>query len=534
MHHRHYRTPLWVSMLAIIVSIIGVFLFGGAGVTRAADEAQSSSGITTEAQSVNTTAQSSGAVTTAATSDSEDQSSSSAHSAQSSAAATGSNCTPRPISAGEVETALRTSDGSPEYTAYESIEFSVSLTLEEGHCAGDDIVITVPSELGTDGSFDPIPMTTPDGVVVGYATYHADHTVSVKLTDAVEVSGRKDFHAEAWWRVHMSSSLIPGETRELVWNLNGVTRRTPIKVGTCPGCSSLGAEPSKWGTVSSLKPWYMTITAVTPTAEYDGQEFTITDKATSSGQDFDCPNPTVGQAGIYRTAGPWGQPQYSRWTDVAVVSCDSNKTVLTITLNKGEKARFDMIVNIDPADRGPWTDELLITSQGKTWVVSAKIARKESGGNAGFDPVPVPTPTPEPTPTPSPTPTPAPSPSPTPEPEPSTPPVPAPTPSTSPTPAPSPSPSTPTPSTTVTQTPAPTPSVTSSPSPTPTPSASPTPSATPVPTPTPSATPAPARQHKKLAITGASGDAVTSAVALVALGGFLIWARRRQTAHPED
>ncbi|MCJ1966941.1 LPXTG cell wall anchor domain-containing protein [Candidatus Nanosynbacter sp. TM7-075] len=53
--------------------------------------------------------------------------------------------------------------------------------------------------------------------------------------------------------------------------------------------------------------------------------------------------------------------------------------------------------------------------------------------------------------------------------------------------------------------------------------------------PTLSATPAPARQHKKLAITGASGDAATSAVALVALGGlFLIWARRRQTAHPED
>jgi hypothetical protein len=51
--------------------------------------------------------------------------------------------------------------------------------------------------------------------------------------------------------------------------------------------------------------------------------------------------------------------------------------------------------------------------------------------------------------------------------------------------------------------------------------------------PTPSATLAPARQHKKLAITGASRDAVTSAVALVTLGGFLIWARRRQTAHPE-
>ena len=116
------------------------------------------------------------------------------------------------------------------------------------------------------------------------------------------------------------------------------------------------------------------------------------------------------------------------------------------------------------------------------------------------------TPAPQPTPTPSVTPTPAPSPSPS---------APAPTPSTSPTPAPTPTPSAPTPE------------------PTPTPSPSTTPSATPVPTPTPSATLAPARQHKKLAITGASRDAVTSAVALVTLGGFLIWARRRQTAHPE-
>ena len=135
------------------------------------------------------------------------------------------------------------------------------------------------------------------------------------------------------------------------------------------------------------------------------------------------------------------------------------------------------------------------------------------------------TPAPQPTPTPSVTPTPAPSPSPS---------APAPTPSTSPTPAPTPTPSAPAPTPSTSPTPAPTPTPSApTPEPTPTPSPSTTPSATPVPTPTPSATLAPARQHKKLAITGASRDAVTSAVALVTLGGFLIWARRRQTAHPE-
>ena len=168
-------------------------------------------------------------------------------------------------------------------------------------------------------------------------------------------------------------------------------------------------------------------------------------------------------------------------------------------------------------------------------------------------PTPAPTPSPVPTPTPTPTPTPEPSPSTTPEPSPSAP-SPAPSPSTTPsTPTPSPSATpTPSPSTTPSVMPTPTPSPTTTPSaPTPstTPSVTPTPSPSTTPTrrpplptpvierykePTPSATPTPAPQHKKLAVTGTSGDVATSAVALVALGGFLIWARRRQTAHPED
>ena len=153
------------------------------------------------------------------------------------------------------------------------------------------------------------------------------------------------------------------------------------------------------------------------------------------------------------------------------------------------------------------------------------------------------TPAPQPTPTPSVTPTPAPSPSPS---------APAPTPSTSPTPAPTPTPSAPTPEPTPTPSPsttpepspsAPSPAPSTTPSVTPTPSPSTTPTRRPVPLPTPvierykeptpSAIPTPAPQHKKLAVTGTSGDVVTSAVALVALGGFLIWARRRQTAHSE-
>ena len=463
MYH-HNRTPLRVPIVAIFITLFAMLLFGGA----------------------------SGAVPAAI-------------SAQPAATVTGSSCVPRPISAGEITNQyVRTTDGSHEFTAYEAVEFGFSLALEEGHCEGDSITISVPTELGTDGDFAPVPMKTPEGVIVGYATYNSDHTVKVVLTSAVEDSSKHHFQASAWWKVHMESTITPGETRDLEWRIGGEIRRTTIQVGTCPNCSKLGTGPSKWGSVDSLKPWYMSVTVVTPTAEYDGQSFTIVDKATSPGQDFACPDPTVGSAGIYSLAGPWGQPIYTRFVDVEVKNCSSNEVVLGLSLNKGEKARVNILVNVSPEDKGPWTDEVVISSKGKTWTVSARVARKESGGNAGFDPVPVPTPSPVPTPEPSPTPTPAPtpepspSPVPTPEPTPEPSPVPTPEPSPTPNPAPTPEPSvvptpvpTPTPAPTPEPTPEPSPVPTPEPSPTPTPAPTPEPSPSPVPTPEPTPEPSP-------------------------------------------
>lgn len=502
--------------MAILAALFAAFLFGGvsrADETQSAAEAQSSSGIVAEAQSSgvattvadtsNETQSSSGVAGEAQSSSTANTEQSSSGSSVATAATTDSNCTPRPISAEEIETALRTSDGSPEYTAYESVQFSIELTLKQGHCNGDTISISVPSELGTDADFAPIPMTTPEGIVIGYAAYNTDHTVSVKLTDAVEVPGRVNFHASAWWRVHMSSSLIPGETRELEWNVGGVVRRTTIQVGTCDGCSTIGAAPSKWGSVDKER---QHVTIVLPTATQDNQQFVVTDTLTSPGQKFVCSSLLNGRVGIYSSAGNWGQPQYIRFEEPDIVSCADDKATLNIQLNQGEKARVELNINVSATDPGPWTDTASITSQNKSWEVVAKVARKESGGNAGFDNTPTPAPTPEPTPTP--------------EPSPSAP---------SPAPSPSATPSTPTPSTT--------PSVTPTPSPSTTPTRKPVPLPTPVieryEEPTPSATPTPAPQHKKLAVTGTSGDVVTSAVALVALGGFLIWARRRQTARSE-
>ena len=525
----HRKTPLRVPIMAILAAILAAFLFGG--VSRAdeaslqsAAEAQSSSGIVAEAQSsgVTTTVADTGNETQSSSGVADEaQSSSTANTEQSSsgssvATATTSDdkptsCNPSNISPEEIQTDFKTSDGSVDITAYEAVEFAVNLTLAQNHCAGDSITISVPSELGTDTNFDPIPMATPEGVIIGYATYSADHTVSVKLTDAVEVPGRVNFHASAWWRVHMSSSLIPGETRELEWNVGGVVRRTTIQVGTCDGCSTIGVAPSKWGSVDGSQ---QRVTIVLPTATQDAQTFVITDVLTSPGQKFNCDQLLTGRMGVYTKAGPWGQPQYERFIEPGITSCTSDKATLSATLNAGEKARVELNINVSATDPGPWTDTASITSQDKSWEVSTRVVRRESGGNAGFDNTPTPAPTPEPTPTPEP------SPSTTPEPSPSAP---------SPAPSPSATPSTPTPSTT--------PSVTPTPAPSTTPTRRPVPLPTPVieryEEPTPSATPTPAPQHKKLAVTGATGSAIAGAIALASLGGFLLWARRRQTARSE-
>lgn len=533
--HRQHNTPLRVSVVAVFVALLMAFLFGGT--TRADEESLQSAA--TQSANVATEAQSSDTVTTAATSDNEDQSSSGVAVAVD--ATTDSNCTPRPISAEEVaDQYVKTVDGTAEFTAYEAVEFGFTLHLQDGHCAGDSITFSVPSELGTDGSFEPIEMRAKDGTVVAKARYSSDRTVEVTLTSAVEDTSKHHFQASAWWRVHMESSLVPGEIRELEWNIGGEVRRTPIKVGECPNCDKLGEGPSKWGVVSSLKPWYMTVTVITPTAQEDDQEFVFTDKSTSPGQDFACPDPTVGQAGVYSSAGPWGQPMYTRFIDVTIESCDSEKAVFKLVLNKGEKARVNILINIDPADKGPWTDEVTFNSQGKTWVTSTKVTRKESGGGAGFDPVPTPTPTPTPSPSPS-------APSPTPSPSPS---APAPTPSTSPTPSPSATPSpTPSPSTSTPVTPTPAPSVSPSPAPTPatptptripkpTPSAStiPSPSATKspmIPLPEPSLQPSADNSTGRLAKTGTDGGAIALAIVFLTVGGLVLRARRRQAAHSE-
>ena len=434
-----------------------------------------------------------------------------------------SSCTPRPISAGEISAEyIRTMDGK-DFAAYKSVEFGFGLALEEGHCEGDSITFTPPAELGSNGS--PVDLTTDDGVVIAHAVYK-DGKVSVTLTDAVEDASRRAFEGYAFWRVSMKDTLIPGETRDLVWDFGGTVRRTTIHVAQCPGCSQPESWASKWGYIPQADPAAMLVTVATPVATVDNQEFLIRDVLTSPGQEFACPAP-AGQAGVYSTAGVWGQPQYSRYTPVTVVECTSTTVTLKLKLNAGEKARFELQLTVSSTDQGPWTDAVTITSQERSWDASATVRRPEAGGGASYLLKP-----PEPTPSPSATPTPTPTPEPTP------------TPSVTPTPEP-----TPTPSVTPSTTPSATPSATPSPSATatPTPSVTPTPKATPSAT-APAASPTPTRGqevvsppsqplHKRpggiLAVTGTAGDQLLIAtVAFVATGVMALimgWFSRRSS-----
>ncbi len=441
-----------------------------------------------------------------------------------------SSCTPRAIAPAEISAEyVRTLDDSSEFSAYERVEFGFGLSLEEGHCAGDSIEFTPPKELGANGS--PVDLKTDDGVVIAHAVY-SNGKVSVTLTDAVEDPSHYAVEGHAWWRVSMRDTIVPGETRDLVWDFDGQIRRTPIHIAECPGCSQPGPGASKWGVVHQGDPSRVAVTVVLPTATTNDQEFLVRDVLTSSGQEFLCPSP-AGQAGVYSTAGVWGQPQYTRYVPVTVVECTSTVVTVKIQLNAGEKARFELSLTVSPADPGPWTDSVSITSQERSWDTSATIKRAEAGGGASY----LLRPTPEPTPTPSATPTPE--PSPTPEPTPSV--TPTPTPEPEPTPTPTPEP-TPTPSATPSVTPTPSASATATPSPSVT-ASTPVPTTSPTPTRGQEVVAPPAQPpHRRpggglLAHTGIAGEQLAIAVvAFLTLGALALlraWLNRRYSPHEE-
>lgn len=448
---RHTKTPLRVSMLAILVGIIGMLLFGGA--SYATNEAQSSSGI--EVASTATTGHQMTAEITRVTS-----------------------------SGTHVTSSVRV-DGT---WATEKLEIGQSFSVH----ANVDLKWATNFPFVLDGG-ERIGDCTVDNTAL---TCTVD-TVPDTMVNKTNVTGH-------WWSAaRIQESAVGKTTAEFI--LEGKTSTVTFGDsngdGTCD--RDCGPVHYPYASIDNFKAGWVnpdnTVSWMISWVTTPGTEYTIYDESTRLSNVVSC-----------STDETWNPK-----TVIKVTATQVNNE--TIKMMAPESAKVCVTYTPDPVNPdGAKSVTNVATINGVQYEKTVEI--KANGGTDGDGT----TPAPQPTPTPSVTPTPAPSPSPS---------APAPTPSTSPTPAPTPTPSAPTPEPTPTPSPSTTPSAT--PVPTPTPSATPNPTTTPAPVPTPSATLAPARQHKKLAITGASRDAVTSAVALVTLGGFLIWARRRQTAHPE-
>lgn len=310
--------------------------------------------------------------------------------------------------------------------------------------------------------------------------------VPASIADKTDISG-------TWWTsARIQKTAVGKKTGEIT--LNGkvypFTFGDKNGDGVCDNDCSGGhyedatPENSKWGWTN---PDGTTSWMITWIAE-PGTVYTIHDEYTEL------------SAGVKCTTGATWDPETTFYADAELVDANTIKA----TAPKDAKVCVTYTPKPMATPAGAKTVTNVATVNGLK--LERTIDVKVDGGTDGDGTTPAPTPTPTPTPTPAPTP----EPTPTPEPSPST------------------TPSAPTPSPSATPTPTPSPT-TSRPVPLPTPVIErykePTPSAAP--------TPNPAPQHKKLAVTGTSGDVVTSAVALVALGGFLIWARRRQTAHSE-
>ncbi len=344
-------------------------------------------------------------------------------------------------------------------------------------------------------------------------------TVPDSMTDKANVSGH-------WWSAaRIQESAVGKTTAEFI--LEGKTSTVTFGDsngdGTCD--RDCGPVHYPYASIDNFKAGWVnpdnTVSWMISWVTTPGTEYTIHDESTRLSNVVSC-----------STDETWNPK-----TVIKVTATQVNNE--TIKMMAPEGSKVCVTYTPDPVNPdGAKAVTNVATVNGVRYEKTVEI--KANGGTDGDGT----TPAPQPTPTPSVTPTPAPSPSPS---------APAPTPSTSPTPAPTPTPSAPTPEPTPTPSPsttpepspsAPSPAPSTTPSVTPTPSPSTTPTRRPVPLPTPvierykeptpSAIPTPAPQHKKLAVTGATGSAIAGAVALAALGGLALWARRRQAARSKD
>ena len=425
MHHRHYRTPLWVSVVAALAMLVATTLLFGGVTHAAADEAQSSSGIEVA-----------------------------------STATTGHQMTAkinRVTSSGTHITSTVSVQGT---WAVDKLEKGQSFTIEAG------------PYLKWSSNF---PFTLDTGERIGECvtsegtlTCTVTEEVPASMVDKTNVTGH-------WWADSKIQEASVGRTvTELT--LNGKT--TSVTFGDSNGDGTCdrdcGPVHYPYASIDNFKAGWInhdnsTSWMISWIAE-PGVEYTIRDLYTELSDRVEC-----------ATGVTWDPDTTDKITaervdphTIKMVAPDNAKVCVTYTPNRmyasdGEKT----VTNKAEVNGVVYESTVEIKSAGGT----------DGNGTNAPKPTPTPTPTPEPTPTPAPAPTPSTSPTPSPSaPNPSATPSPTPSPSTStpvtPTPAPSASP-TPTPS--ASPSPTPTPSTTPSATPAPVPSTTPAPSQTPVP-----------------------------------------------------
>lgn len=471
MHHRHYRTPLWVSVVAALAMLVATTLLFGGVTHAAADEAQSSSGI--EVASTATTGHQMTAEIT------------------------------RVTSAGTHITSSVSASGT---WAVVKLETGQSFTVDAG------------AYLKWASSF---PFVLDSGEQIGDCTVSEGSLTCTVNTIPASVANKTDISGHWWATARVQESSVGRTVTDLT--LNGKTTSVTFGDSNGDGTCDRDCGPVHYSyvTADNFKAGWLNADGSTSWMiswlVEPGAEYTIHDFNTRLSSDVDC------------AKGNTWNPN----TTIKVKAAKVDDSTIKLTAPSDAK----VCVTYTPEKMVPPAGTKTVTNtasvNGAKYESSVEI--KASGGTDG-DGTTIPEPTPSTTPSPTPSVTPAPSPTPTatptPEPTPSTPSVtPEPTPSPSPSTTPEPSPSAPSPA------PSPTPSVTPTPSPSTTPTRRPVPLPTPVieryKEPTPSAIPTPAPQHKKLAVTGATGSAIAGAVALLTAGVATLWMRRRQTTHPE-
>lgn len=476
---RHTKTPLRVSMLAILVGIIGMLLFGGA--SYATNEAQSSSGI--EVASTATTGHQMTAEITRVTS-----------------------------SGTHVTSSVRV-DGT---WATEKLEIGQSFSVH----ANVDLKWATNFPFVLDGG-ERIGDCTVDNTAL---TCTVD-TVPDTMVNKTNVTGH-------WWSAaRIQESAVGKTTAEFI--LEGKTSTVTFGDsngdGTCD--RDCGPVHYPYASIDNFKAGWVnpdnTVSWMISWVTTPGTEYTIHDESTRLSNVVSC---STDETWNPKTVIKVTATQVDNET-IKMMAPEGSKVCVTYTPDPVNPDGAKAVTNVATVNGVRYEKTVEIKANGGT-----------DGDGTTPAPQPTPTPSVTPTPAPSPSPSTSPTPAPTPTPSAPTPePTPTPSPSTTPsaTPVPTPTPVTPTPAPSASPTPTPTP-VTPSASPSPSPSASPapTPSATPsatssaTPAPAPTQEPAPARQHK-LAVTGVAGSAAASAVALLVLGGLALLACRHQTARSE-